>query len=111
MTQSQRDAITAATAKLFAAQDREDAETANMSRAQAAKDAAQQDALYGAPARAAKVIQDAKDALARSEAAFNAQFQISSAAHLALNEAQTALEQAIRDSRQSGTVGTAPYST
>lgn len=104
MTQVQKDAIANAQAKYFAAQEKVEVEGNNMAQAQSVLEAAQHDLTYDAPARAAKIVQDSKDGLARATAARDAQFQITSAAYVSLDSAQLELENAIRTSRQTGAI-------
>jgi hypothetical protein len=104
MTQTQQTAIINAQVKFFAAADTKRQEDATMAVADSALQAAHTDALYAAPIRAQKVLQDAIDAQSVASGKRDAQFQVAVAANAAYGAALAGYQKAIQDSMQTGAV-------
>jgi hypothetical protein len=111
MTTEQRNAVTAAQAKFFAAEDAATKADSDMAQIAAATDAAQRSATVDAPAQARKLVQDANDAFFKLAAQRDGQIQATQAAHAALGQAQLDLQKAISDSLQTGAVEMMPAPT
>jgi len=104
MTPAQRKAVTDAQVALFAAQDTVDEEQAKMIVTNQAMADAQNFIDRVLPVQQQQQKQQAIADLVNKQNANTKQFEITSAAYVALDAAQVALENAIRAARQTGAV-------
>lgn len=98
MTSQQRAVLNAARNEFDAAEEAIEPEQAKMAAAESVLEAAYRNVTIDAPAAAAKLIQDAKDNLAKAQASRDAQFAETSAAYVRLQNADQDLRNAQRDS-------------
>jgi hypothetical protein len=102
MNQDQQDAILKAQQEFFAAATNKQKQDTAMAAADATLQAAHKDALYAAPIRAQKVLQDAIDAQTLASGKRDAQFQVAVDANAVYGAKFAAFNQAIADSMQTG---------